>query len=69
MEFYARGRYGTPVQVTVTLHLNALVASAEDEHLSENQFVKAVQNMYPDYEVVTLGGRDGFWYARGKKLQ
>ena len=69
MEFYARGRYGTPVQVTVTLHHNALVASAEDEHLSEKQFLNAVQIAYPDYEVVTLGGRDGFWYARGGKVQ
>jgi len=69
MDFYTKGKYGAPVQVTVTLHHRALFASAEDEHLSENQFIKAVQNMYPDYEVVTLGGRDGFWYAKGGKVK
>ncbi|HUW11962.1 MAG TPA: hypothetical protein VM537_19710 [Anaerolineae bacterium] len=69
MDFYTKGRQDAAVQVTVTLHHKSLIASAEDEHLSENQFVKAVQNMYPDYEVVTLGGRDGFWYARGGKVK
>ena len=62
----ALGKYGSPVQVLVSVFQNgSLFATAEDEHLTENQFVNAVRKAYPDFEVVSYGRQDGFWHAQG----
>jgi len=67
---FTKGKYGTPVGVTViTYPGDSLVATAEDEHLTEYQFVDAVQKAYPDYEVVSGGHDNGIWRARGGKVR
>ena len=66
----ARGKYGSPVQILVsTFSHGALIASAGIDHLNEYQFVRAVQEAFPEYEVVGQGHTDGFWYARGGKVK
>ena len=66
----ARGKYGSPVQILVsTFSHGTLVASAEIDHLNEYQFVRAVQEAFPEYEVVGQGRVDEFWYAKGGKVK
>ena len=63
----AIGKYGSPVTVQVAIRPTGnIVASAEDEHLTESQLCRAVREAYPDHEVVGAGRMCGFWYATGR---
>lgn len=65
----ATGKRGALVQVEiVTYPHGVLTASAETEHLTECQFIKATQKARSDYEIISLGQRDGYWYARGGRI-
>jgi len=68
--FWTDGKCGTAVAFDIVIYPNGtLVISAEDEHFTEYGFLNAAQKKHPDYKIVALGSRDGFWYARGGKVK
>ena len=51
-QFYAVGRSDSIVPINVIIYENgAVVVTAEDEHITEHQFRKAVADQYPGFAI------------------
>ena len=69
--FYAQGRQGRVVAIDVTTHDKGAVASAELDHITRAQLLKALGKECPDYDWTAGAHGDkhfGYWVAYGRIL-
>ena len=61
MKFYAKGRRECNAAIEVTVHDTGAIASAEVDHITQAQLLKALEKEYPDYDW-TVRSHKYFWY-------
>ena len=68
-QLWAKGVYDSRVCISVSVLGNSIVATADTEHLTEAQFTRALEKVYPDYNIqVRRQGwpqYGGYWRAEG----
>ena len=64
--FYAGGRLGRNTAIEVMLYEDCIVASAEKDHITEQQFLAALCNQHPEHDW-TCKGTDHYWLADGRR--